>query len=93
MSAANGLVTIFAGRYGRLTFEVTPPAGSRPGLVDFFIDGRRVWVEHNAPYYLYGNDGDRLHNWSTAQVIWGRDFTVEALVAGRRLTARVRLNR
>lgn len=86
-------MTIGAGRYHRLTFLAVPPGGTHQGRVVFFIDGRRVWEEGSAPYYLYGNNGNNLHYWPPGEVIWGREFSLRVEVGGHRLEARVRLNR
>lgn len=34
-------------------------SSSKVVAVDFFIDGKKLWVEHHAPYY-YGDDGNYL---------------------------------
>ena len=59
-----------------------PP--SRIREVDFFIDGRRSWVEHNAPY-TYGYDGNYLvTSWMKPGL---HTFTVVAVATdGRRAT-------
>jgi hypothetical protein len=56
--------------------------------VDFLIDGRRSWVEHNAPY-SYGYDGNYL---VTSWLRPGRHtFTVDAVARdGRRATISTR---
>lgn len=49
--------------------------------VDFLIDGKLAWVEHNAPY-VYGDDTDWLvTSWLTPG---SHRFSVRALAVGRR---------
>jgi hypothetical protein len=46
--------------------------------IDFFIDGRRAWTEHHAPY-TYGDDGNRLVTTFLKPGL--HTFTVRALTA------------
>src|SRR5262249_28300975 len=47
--------------------------------VDYLIDGKQLWTEHNAPYF-YGSDGNYLVTWF---LMPGRHtFTVRAVTAG-----------
>ncbi len=76
----------------RIPWTATPgvPA-ARISEVDFLIDGRLRWVEHNAPYY-YGDNGNFL---VTSFLSAGRHrFTVKATTIGGKtasatVTARV----
>jgi hypothetical protein len=44
----------------RIRWTATPSVPpDQISAIDFLIDGRPVWVEHNAPYY-YGSDGNFL---------------------------------
>jgi hypothetical protein len=64
----------------RIPWIATPSApAARISEVDFLIDGRLRWVEHNAPYY-YGDDGNFL---VTSFLSAGpHTFTVKAVTTG-----------
>jgi hypothetical protein len=43
----------------RIHWQVFPHPAADVTEVDFLIDGKRLWVEHNPPYF-YGDDGNYL---------------------------------
>jgi hypothetical protein len=43
----------------RIHWQAFPHASSHVAEVDYLIDGKRMWTEHNAPYF-YGDDGNYL---------------------------------
>jgi hypothetical protein len=43
----------------RIHWVAKPSPGTDISEVDFLIDGKQLWVEHNAPYF-YGDDGNYL---------------------------------
>lgn len=51
---------------GSVDWEATT-VGPTPSRVEFWVDGRRTWVEHQAPF-VYGGDGQ---TWDTTQVADG----------------------
>ena len=58
----------------RIQWVATPTPQSEVAEVDFLVDGKKLWLEHNAPYF-YGDDGNYL---VTSFLTAGRHtFTVE----------------
>lgn len=46
---------IDVGKYKKVALEAIK--NDQEGPVEFFIDGKRVWIDHNSPFFLYGNRG------------------------------------
>jgi hypothetical protein len=75
----------------RIPWAATPSVPpDRTAEVDFLIDGRPRWVEHNAPYY-YGSDGNFL---VTSFLSAGpHTFTAKVVtIAGKTASTTVRAN-
>ena len=89
-SSASTAVTVTSTLDGRATlphrihWQAFPHTPSHVSVVDYLIDGKRMWTEHNAPYF-YGNDGNYL---VTSFLTPGKHvFTVRAVdVSGQTAT-------
>ncbi len=74
----------------RIHWVTRPSPGADVSEVDFLIDGKQLWVEHNAPYF-YGDDGNYLvtsflkpgeHDFTTRVVTFDGATATDTVTAG-----------
>jgi hypothetical protein len=73
----------------RIHWIAKPAPGADVSEVDFLIDGKQLWVEHNAPY-SYGDDGNYLvtsflspgsHEFVVRAVTWDGQTATDSVTA------------